>query len=208
MSSATINLGGADPLKEPETHSNVEAVSVYPTRLREFDSLWEGCRVSVRAYLSSLMSNKSDVEDCIQEVALIAWKKGPIEAGQRAFLGHCLASARLIGLAATRKVGKSKVQFLPPGIASALADEVMRQEQEQVPHSNRIHALRGCMALLNEQQRGLLSLRYACDGRGKLEESARSQGRSPDAIYKMLERLRATLRECVSKRMEGENDAS
>jgi RNA polymerase sigma-70 factor (ECF subfamily) len=208
MSSVTINLGGADPLKETAEFSDSEVAQVSPLRLEEFDSLWEGCRVSVRAYLSSLLANKSDVEDCIQEVALIAWKKGPVAEGQRAFLGHCLAAARLIGLAASRKLGKSRVQFLPPDVALSLADEVMRQEQDQPSHSNRIVALRACMTHLNEQQRQLLGYRYSGDGRGKLEAAAKSQGKSPDAIYKMLERLRATLRDCVSKRMKEETDAT
>jgi RNA polymerase sigma-70 factor, ECF subfamily len=208
MSSVTINLEDAEPLKETAQLSHSEAASVSPQRLEEFDSLWEACRVSLRAYLSSLLANKSDVEDCIQEVALIAWKKGPVAEGQRAFLGHCLAAARLIGLAASRKIGKSRVQFLPPDVALSLADEVMRQEQDQPPISNRILALRACMAHLNEQQRQLLGYRYSGDGRGKLEAEAKSQGKSPDAIYKMLERLRATLRDCVSKRMKEETDAT
>jgi DNA-directed RNA polymerase specialized sigma24 family protein len=100
MSSAIIDLGGVAPLKQPESNLDQNAVSINPAQLRAFDTHWEACRVSVRAYLSSLIFNKSDVEDCVQEVALIAWKKGPCEEGQRAFLGHCLATARLIGLTA------------------------------------------------------------------------------------------------------------
>lgn len=207
MSSASIHFGDSEPLKETQALTLAEGAPICPKRLEEFDPLWEGCRVSVRAYLTSLLANKSDVEDCVQEVALIAWKKGPVAEGQRAFLGHCLAAARLIGLAASRKVGKSRVQFLPPDVALSLADEVMRQEQEQPAVSHKVLALRACMALLNEQQRQLLGYRYSGNGRGKLEAAARSQGKSPDAIYKMLERLRTTLRNCVSKRMEEETDA-
>lgn len=208
MTSAAIDFGNSDSPEESEALSLHESAAICPQRLEEFDSLWEGCRVSVRAYLSSLLSNKSDVEDCVQEVAVIAWKKGPVAEGQRAFLGHCLAAARLIGLAASRKVGKSRVEFLPPDVALSLADEVMRQEQEQPAISSRVFALRACMEHLSGEQRQLLGYRYSGEGRGKLEEAARSQGKSPDAIYKMLERLRATLRNCVSKRMEKETDAT
>jgi RNA polymerase sigma-70 factor, ECF subfamily len=208
MSSASIHFGDSEPLKETEALQHAEGASGCQERLEAFNPLWEGCRISVRAYLTSLLANKSDVEDCVQEVALIAWKKGPIAEGQRAFLGHCLAAARLIGLAASRKVGKSRVQFLPPDVALSLADEVVRQEQEQPVVSRRVHALRACMAQLSEPQRELLGFRYSGDGRGKLDAAARTQGKSPDAIYKMLERLRATLRNCVSKRLEEETDAT
>jgi DNA-directed RNA polymerase specialized sigma24 family protein len=120
-------------------------------RLAGFQAMWDACRVSVRVYLSSIVANKSDIEDCVQEVALVAWKKGPIAEGQRAFLGHCLATARLVGLAASRKLGNSKVRFLPPDLAVSLADEVMRQEQQQDAATDRILALRTCMERLDEQ---------------------------------------------------------
>lgn len=207
MSSVSIHLGDSEPLHETEELPLAGAATVCPRRLEEFDQLWEGCRVSVRAYLASLLANRSDVEDCVQEVALIAWKKGPVAEGPRAFLGHCLAAARLIGLAASRKTGNSRVRFLPPDVALSLADEVMRQEQEQPAPTHKALALRACLAQLNEQQRQWLGYRYSGDGRGRLEAAARSLGKSPDAIYKMLERLRTTLRNCVSKRMEEETDA-
>jgi RNA polymerase sigma-70 factor (ECF subfamily) len=202
MSLVTTNFGNLSPgshLELPrERDSNVENTS----DLGEFNANWDQCRVSVRAYLSSLISNKSDVEDCVQEVALIAWKKGPSGEGQRAFLGHCLATARLIGLAAVRKHGKSRVQFLPPDVALALADEVTQQELAEPAPVDRVAALRVCLARLDETQRQLLAMRYSDDGRARLDETARGQGKSPDAVYKKLERLRATLRECVSRRMD------
>ena len=208
MSSVTIDLDDIDPLKQPESNLEQNSVSENSLRLSEFDAHWEACRVSVRAYLSSLISNKSDVEDCVQEVALIAWKKGPLGAGQRAFLGHCLASARLIGLAAARKQGKSRVQFLPPDVALSLADEITQLELSETSPNDRVLALRACLSRLDEQQRQLLAMRYSDDGRARLDEVARSQGKSPDTLYKRLERLRSTVRECVSRRMEGGTEIS
>lgn len=201
MSLVTADFGelssGGHPQLPQERIADAENVP----DLSEFTANWDECRMSVRAYLSSLISNKSDVEDCVQEVALIAWKKGPSGEGQRAFLGHCLASARLIGLAALRKQGKSRVQFLPPDVALSLADEVTQQELAEPSAVERIVALRACLARLDDSQRQLLAMRYSDDGRSRLDEAARSQGKSPDAFYKKLERLRSTLRECVSRRM-------
>lgn len=172
-------------------------------RVARFQSMWDVCRVSVRAYLSSFIANRTDVEDCLQEVALIAWKKGPVGEGERAFLGHCLASARLVGLAASRRLGNSKVHFLPPDLTLSLADEVMRQEQEDEGPTDRILALRACMERLDDRQRQILSLRYAPDGPSRMDQFAKGEGMKPDALYKKLERLRAGLRDCVTQRMKG-----
>lgn len=177
-----------------------------PARIAGFHKLWDACRVSVRAYLSSIVANKSDVEDCVQEVALIAWKKGPVAEGERAFLGHCLATARLIGLSTSRKIGNSKVRFLPPDLAVSLADEVMRQEQEEDGPNERILALRACMEQLDTGQRELLSLRYAEDSQSRLDHFAKTEGMKTNALYKKLERLRSGLRECVTRRLKGGGD--
>ncbi len=139
---------------------------------------------------------------------MIAWKKGPMGEGESAFLGHCLASARLIGMAALRKLGKSRVRFLPPEVALSLADEVMQQEQAEPSPADRILALRACMSRLDEPQRALLALRYAGDGNARLNQAAKSEGKTLDAIYKKLERLRASLRDCVTKRMGGGGEQS
>ncbi len=208
MSLNIIDLGAINPLTPPEPSSEQNPASVGLAQSSEFDAHWAACRVSVRAYLSSLISNRSDVEDCIQEVALIAWKKGPLGEGQRAFLGHCLATARLIGLATSRKLGKSRVQFLPPDVALSLADEVAQQEQAESAPADRVLALRACMSRLDDEQRQLLGLRYTANAPARLDEVAKSQGKSPDALYKKLERLRTSLRECVSRRMGGNAEQS
>ncbi len=203
-----IDLGAINPLKSPDSSSEQNIASPGLVESSEFNAHWAACRISIRAYLSSLISNRSDVEDCIQEVALIAWKKGPMGEGQRAFLGHCLATARLIGLATSRKLSKSRVQFLPPDVALSLADEVAEQEQSDTSSADRVLALRTCMSRLDDEQRQLLGLRYAADAPVRLDEVARSQGKSPDALYKKLERLRTSLRECVSRRMGGNEEQS
>jgi DNA-directed RNA polymerase specialized sigma24 family protein len=88
-------------------------------------------------------------------------------------------------------------------LALSLADEVMRQEQEDEGPVDRILALRACMARLDDRQRQILSLRYAPEGPYRMDEIARSDGMKPEALYKKLERLRAGLRDCVTQRMKG-----
>lgn len=208
MCSAITDLREMDPLEHPESNLDIDTVLTSPSRLKEFDAYWQASRASVRAFLTSLLYNKSDVDDCVQEVALIAWKKGPLAHGQQAFLGHCLASARLIGLAASRKQSQSRVQFLPPDVALSLADEVAQQELNETSPNLRILALRACLARLDEPQRRLLAVRYAAEGSTRIDELARGQGKSPDAFYKKLERLRSKVRECVSRRMRENTELS
>lgn len=169
-------------------------------KLHAFSDHWMACQVSVRAYLASRLYDRSLLEDCVQEVALVAWKKAPLEAGRRAFLGHCLACARLIGMAAARKQGKSPLQFLPPDVAESLAETVARQDLEEDP-AERLAALRSCLTKLDETQRRLLAMRYAPEGTPRLKDEAKRLGKSLDALYKKLERLRMLLRDCVTGRL-------
>jgi DNA-directed RNA polymerase specialized sigma24 family protein len=57
----------------------------------------------VRAFLNSFLSDRSEIDDCLQEVAVFAWKKGSPGLGRDAFLGFCLNCARKIVSGEIRK---------------------------------------------------------------------------------------------------------
>jgi DNA-directed RNA polymerase specialized sigma24 family protein len=143
------------------------------------------------------------LDDCVQEVAVIAWKKGPMDEGDSAFLGHVLATARLIGLAAIRKKQDSRLQALSPEVAVALAEKVAAQEEaEQDSANQRLAALRQCLGKLEPEPRALLEARYFSEGGERVKAEAQRLGKSLDALYKKLERLRDLLRACVSAQLK------
>ncbi|MBK1882809.1 sigma-70 family RNA polymerase sigma factor [Luteolibacter pohnpeiensis] len=163
-----------------------------------FTALWAEAQLSVRAFLTSYLSDRSVVDDCIQEVALLAWKKGPQDSTPEAFLGFCIACAKRIAMGEVRKKYRSKLRLLDPEIISSLADTVVSQElQETTPPVERLSALRRCMDKLGPEPRRLLETRYFSKDPTALKRIAESGGKSMDAIYKKLERLRSRLRDCV-----------
>ncbi len=155
---------------------------------------------ALRTYLSTLLPQGSLVEDCLQEVAAVAWKKAPKDKTQRDFLAYCLACAKRIDLASIQKNKLGRLHLLAPDVALALTDTVRRQEEEQAEPDQRIPALRQCLDGLDPRQRRLLEARYGDGGRGVGEEAKRLE-RSLDCLYKQLERLRSALRACVARQL-------
>ena len=167
----------------------------------QFTAQWATAQLSVRAFLTSYLSDRSVVDDCIQEVALLAWKKGPEDGPPEAFLGFCIACAKRIAMGEVRKKYRNKLRLLDPEIVTSLADTVASLEhQEPAPPIERISALRGCLEKLGPDSRRLLEIRYSAKDPSALKREAQSGKKSMDAIYKTLERLRAKLRDCVDSK--------
>lgn len=166
----------------------------------KFTARWARAQLSVRAYLNSFLSDRSAIDDCVQEVALLAWKKGPgEEAGEDAFLGFSLACAKRIAMNEVRKKYRTRLRLLSPDVVASLSDAVAAQElAEPVAPVERISALQSCLEALEPAPRRLLDLRYASKDPTALQQEARSTGKSIDALYKKLERLRTLLRDCVA----------
>jgi RNA polymerase sigma-70 factor (ECF subfamily) len=168
----------------------------------DFTHHWSRTQLSVRAFLTSFLSDRSSVDDCIQEVALLAWKKGPRgHAENEPFLAFCLACARRIGMAQVRKKYRSGRYLLSTETLASLGDTVATMEQQEMRDAEaRISSLQSCLDSLEPGPRKLLELRYSSKDHTALQKEAKSTGKSMDAIYKKLERLRTLLRECVVRK--------
>ncbi|MES2659061.1 MAG: hypothetical protein V4689_10620 [Verrucomicrobiota bacterium] len=168
----------------------------------DFTLQWARTQLSVRAFLNSFLSDRSSIDDCIQEVALLAWKKGPRgHAENEPFLAFCLACARRIGMAQVRKKYRNRFQMLSNETLASLSDTVATMEQQETREAAvRISSLQSCLETLEPGPRRLLELRYSSKDHTALQKEAKSTGKSIDAIYKKLERLRTLLRECVTRK--------
>ena len=171
-------------------------------RMRRFSEYWQQSQRSVRAYLASFVPDGSLLDDCVQEVALVSWKKGPLDSGDQAFLHHALACARHVGMAARRKFHGSRLQLLAPDVAQSLADAVAAQERPaSTEPTDRVEALRNCVSKLSPDQQELIRMRYGDDNPAALSDEAKRAGKNLLTLYKRLERLRSLLRECVTRQL-------
>ena len=189
---AKITREQPDGNTNPLSQSNAE----------DFTLHWAKAQLSVRAFFVGYLSDRSSIDDCIQEVALLAWKKGPRgRAESEQFLAFCLACARRIGMSEVRKKYRHPSCQLSEETAASLADTVARMEQDESTEAGvRISALQGCLDKLEPGPRRLLELRYSSKDQTALQQEAKATGKSIDAIYKKLERLRSLLRDCVNRK--------
>ena len=180
--------------------ADLPALAEADRKLLVFTQLWTQHQSTVRAYLASFLSNSIAVDDALQEVALVVWQKGPWEGDASAFLGYSLACARRIALAARRKQGDTRMELLPPEAAIALADRVaFLEQQETVPPGDRMLALRRCLGNMKPDLRELLESRYSGASKEELRQHSKRVGKSLEALYKTLERLRGLLLTCVNR---------
>ncbi len=186
----------------PDERTRLQLASPAEIRkLRIFTEQWTRVQVPLRAYLASFLGNSIAVDDGVQEVALVVWNKGPWEVEPPAFLGYTLACARRVALASRRRQNDGRMKFLSPEVASALADTVAVQEQQEANWTaERFDALRTCLKGLPASQRELLEARYSAKSAAELSSHAERTGAKMDCLYKKLERLREILRICVNRR--------
>ncbi len=172
---------------------------------QRFSQQWEAAHVSVRAFLTSFLSTRSIIDDCVQEVALLAWRKGPVDADPDRFKAFCLVCARRVAQSEIRRKYRVRNRHMLVETLARIAEAAARAEPSGSEAAERMAALRGCLGQLDDGNRQLLHLRYAADDPTALRKEAAKARLSVDAIYKKLERLRTALRNCVARKMTESN---
>lgn len=197
-------FGGADHLATHRTELPVRQMTELLSE-RDFSLRWLETEAPIRHFLLGFLSDRSVVDDCIQEVALLAWKKGPKDASPKQFLVFSLECAKRLAMAEIRKKYRRRKKLLAFETHVALAERVAEMEIRD-PHGSgaRVAALRSCLADLPPAPRKLLELRYGNAEPSALKDQSRRTGSSMDAIYKKLERLRGALKDCVTRKLKHE----
>jgi RNA polymerase sigma-70 factor (ECF subfamily) len=152
----------------------------------------------VRSFLRGLLPTWHDVEDVTQEASLVAWRKfNDFEEGT-SFGGWLLTIARFEALKYRRRVARSPLVFAGD-VWEMLAEEASGEDVRQIQRRH----LEPCLEKLEGRQRVLL-LRAHTPG-VVMRELAVVSGKSEQAFYKVIQRLRAVLLGCVSKAIAAEN---
>jgi DNA-directed RNA polymerase specialized sigma24 family protein len=174
-------------------------------RMRDFSARWTAAIQPVRACLMVFLADIDLVDDCVQEVAVVAWRKAPLEAPPQEFVAYCLGCARRVALAARRRMISKRLVFLSPDVANELSEIIESRSRGEVnPYLSKLDALRSCLSELRPEQRELLEIRYSSSGATELTELASTRMVKIDSLYKKLERLREVLRKCVANHLEEE----
>jgi RNA polymerase sigma-70 factor (ECF subfamily) len=164
----------------------------------EFVSLLTGVQTTLYAYLLSLVPNRQQAEDLLQETNLTIWRKAEqFEAGT-SFVAWSCKIAYFHVLAHRRRSGRERTMF-----SEELLDFLAERQAERAEAiSHRGDALRRCIEQLPANQREMLDGRYGPGG--SVARLAEQTGRPAGSISVSLFRIRTALLDCVRARMAEE----
>jgi RNA polymerase sigma-70 factor, ECF subfamily len=148
------------------------------------------------AYVYTLVNDRQDAEDIIQNCKLTMWKQfSNFEPGS-----HFQAWSRKIALHQIlnyRRSAKRKPLYsVDPAFIEAVAAEIDRSGDQL---SARTEALHSCLKKLPGNQHQIILMRYYDEA--EISDIAAKTERTEAAVYRLLSRIRASLNECVKNRM-------
>lgn len=156
--------------------------------VQEVERLFLRHQTVVRAFVCSLLSDFSLVDDVLHETFLTVRQKAEQYRAGSNFAAWACTVARFKVLEAWRAESKGCV-------LSAEALEALCASEQAEPVDPRLERLEDCLARLAPQARRMVELRYM--GACKPEEIARRMEWTPGAVNVALTRARQVLRQCV-----------
>lgn len=150
------------------------------------------------AYIYTLVPDRYDAEDLLQETSVVICEKFDEFREGTDFVAWACQIAYWRIRYSRQKFARSKVVY-QQDLVDALAQTAaaMREELDE-----RHEALAHCLQKLPSRDRDLVLTRYE-PGSG-VPEAAKRSGRSLEAAYKALARIRKLLFDCVSHRLASE----
>jgi len=150
----------------------------------------------IHRYLLSLVPNTHDADDLFQQTNLFLWREfNRFEEGT-SFVSWACSVAYHEVLAWRKSKLRERLVFSPEFLqAVSLQWDLAAERIEQ-----RSQALVHCVSKLPQHHKELIQRRYGEHHR--IETIAESLQRTPDAIYRMLSRIRHALHACVEQTLE------
>lgn len=164
-------------------------------RYERFVSLFAGSEPALHSFVLSLLPNWSDAEEVMQRTSIVLWRKFAEFQSGSSFLAWARQIARYEALNYRKHLRRDRHVFsaeLVELLAAESEDDAARLDAER-------RALAGCMDRLAADHREMIRRCYA--GQETVQQVARAIGRTPNSLYKMLNRIRAALLECIRRRV-------
>lgn len=165
---------------------------------QRFLSLFLRSEREVFRYVAALIPNVADAEDIVQQTALALWEKFDAYDPAQPFTPWACRFA--LNKARQWIERRHRWQAL---LASGLAEEIARRREELRPEMERrlVH-LERCLDKLPGEQRALVEGYYY--RRTGIEALAGESKRTVEATYKLLQRVRHALQDCVENAAQQE----
>lgn len=146
---------------------------------------------ALRAFLRSLLPSSIDVDEVMQEASVVAWKKfGELDSHDN-FCRWMVGIARYEVLMLRRTKARDRV-VLTDEIEQLIVDEGV---EELGLRQQQLMALEGCVEKLPPDRRQLVQRVYST--KESMKTIAADIEKTPEALYKLLSRLRQQLQGCI-----------
>ncbi|WP_439627827.1 sigma-70 family RNA polymerase sigma factor [Gemmata sp.] len=154
------------------------------------------------AYILALVPHRADADDVLQETSIVMWDKFDPAEPPTEFLAWGRRVAYHKVLDHYKKAGRARARlsqaFLDRVSEAAASADVSEADARR-------DALARCVERLQPKHRDLLARRFA-DG-ATTQSTSEQVGRSVEAVYKSLAKIRQTLFDCVQQTLAREAQA-
>jgi len=171
-----------------------------PDKSRLFLRLFLQNQRRLYAYILTLLPNRADADDVLQETSLVMWDKFDPASPPTEFLawGKRVAYHKVLDF--YKKAHRAQARL--SRVFLERVGQTAAEEAEVLGLDDRREALAACIEKLAPRDRDLLARRFA-DG-ATTQSTSEQVGRSVDAVYKALAKLRENLFDCVQKTLARE----
>lgn len=149
-------------------------------------------------YVAAMLTRPDDAEDVLQETARVLWQKFDQYRPEEPFLPWACKIAHFEVLNYCQRE-RTRHKHFRPAVIEMLADARLEHD-ELLEAQSRL--LVQCMNRLAEIDRRLIERRY--ESRFTLADLAAETGRTPNALYKSMQRIRQNLLDCVNNGLKSE----
>lgn len=179
--------------EEPGSHGSPGPESPKPARGSRFLRLFLENERRLYAYILTLLPNRADADDVLQDASVVMWEKFDEESPPHDFAAWGCRIAYYKVLEFFKKTRRNRVCFSQPMIDRLV--ETLAEHGSTLQLDERREALADCIAKLKERDRELLARRFASGA--TTQSTATELRRSLDAVYKSLAKIRHSLLNCV-----------
>lgn len=162
-----------------------------PNQTEELVSLLTGVQRRLYLYIRSMVPQREDAEEVLQEVNLFIWRHSDEFTPGTDFAAWAYRIAYYHVLTYRKRMARQKVRF-----CDALVEQLAQKAVDVAERTDiRQEALEECIQKLTPEDRELVRQRY--QGGGSAQELAGRIGRSIKAVYYALNRIHLRLLSCI-----------
>lgn len=156
---------------------------------------------ALRAYARGLLSDWDSVDEALQEASVTMWQKRGQLQNADGFVPWARVILRFKCMRQLEKL-RARRPLLSDEMLEALAERGLDRSVDKV--TDRERALRTCLNQFSAEHRQLLLAPHRSTT--SVVNLAARLGKSPNALYKLLARLRDQLTECIQLRISAESE--